>query len=175
MWIIDYFLLFLHLFWNEVIQECNLWYVYQVHFWKEFEDRKNSDDNSGIHGSFRSPDEAVKCLDPSSSSVRQNHEQVIQLNPRRPYHGLIALLHIWRCFFFVTSLPDPESDAIRLRNVEGGTAAVVKFSGRPSEELVAQKEKALRSSLMKDGLKPRSGYLLARYNDPRTKSFVMVR
>lgn len=73
----------------------------------------------------------------------------------------------------MNSLPDPESDAIRLRNVEGGTAAVVKFSGRPSEELVAQKEKALRSSLMKDGLKPRSGYLLARYNDPRTKSFVM--
>ena len=49
-----------------------------------------------------------------------------------------------------------------------------KFSGRPEEEIVAKKEKELRSQLLKDGLKPQQGCLLARYNDPRTKSFVMV-
>jgi hypothetical protein len=51
---------------------------------------------------------------------------------------------------------------------------VKKFSGRPEEEIVVKKEKDLRSQLLKDGLKPQQGCLLARYNDPRTKSFVMV-
>lgn len=73
------------------------------------------------------------------------------------------------------SLPDPEKDTISLRKVEGGTAAVLKFSGKPTEDVVLEKERVLRSSLLKDGLKPRKGCLLARYNDPgRTRSFVMV-
>lgn len=75
----------------------------------------------------------------------------------------------------MTSLPDPNQETIRLKQVEGGTAAVLKFSGKPTEEIVREKEKVLRSSLIRDGLKPKNGCLLARYNDPgRTKSFVMV-
>ncbi|CAL9027951.1 unnamed protein product [Prunus brigantina] len=74
----------------------------------------------------------------------------------------------------ISSLPDPNQETIRLKKVEGGTAAVLKFSGKPTEEIVREKEKVLRSSLFRDGLKPRNGCLLARYNDPgRTKSFVM--
>jgi hypothetical protein len=61
-----------------------------------------------------------------------------------------------------------------LRKVDGGIAAVKKFSGRPKEEIVLQKEKDLRSQLLKDGLKPQRGCLLARYNDPRSQSFLMV-
>lgn len=49
-----------------------------------------------------------------------------------------------------------------------------KFSGRPEEEIVAKKEKELRSQLLKDGLKPQQGCMLARYNDPSTKDFVKV-
>lgn len=75
----------------------------------------------------------------------------------------------------MASLPDPTQDAIRLRKVEGGIAAVSKFSGKPTEEIVREKEKALRSSLTRDGLKPEKGCMLARYNDPgRTWSFTMV-
>ncbi|XP_024023086.1 uncharacterized protein LOC21408316 [Morus notabilis] len=74
----------------------------------------------------------------------------------------------------MNSLPDPEKDTISLRKVEGGTAAVLKFSGKPTEDVVLEKMKVLRSSLLRDGLKPRKGCLLARYNDPgRTRSFVM--
>ncbi|XP_040381027.1 uncharacterized protein LOC102710506 [Oryza brachyantha] len=71
------------------------------------------------------------------------------------------------------SLPAPNTEAVNLRKVEGGIAAVKKFSGRPKEEIVIQKEKELRSQLLKDGLKPQHGCLLARYNDPRTQSFIM--
>uniref|UniRef100_A0ACD5WXY2 Uncharacterized protein n=1 Tax=Avena sativa TaxID=4498 RepID=A0ACD5WXY2_AVESA len=73
----------------------------------------------------------------------------------------------------LNSLPAPNTEAVTLRKVEGGIAAVKKFSGRPEEEIVVKKEKELRSELLKDGLKPQQGCLLARYNDPRTKSFVM--
>ncbi|KAE7998812.1 hypothetical protein FH972_003320 [Carpinus fangiana] len=75
----------------------------------------------------------------------------------------------------ISSLPDPNQETISLRKVEGGIAAVLKFSGRATEDTVQEKEKALRSSLINDGLKPKTGCLLARYNDPgRTWSFVMV-
>ncbi|KAJ9163156.1 hypothetical protein P3X46_022855 [Hevea brasiliensis] len=73
-----------------------------------------------------------------------------------------------------SSLPDPNEEKISLRKVEGGIAAVLKFSGKPTDDIVREKEKVLRSSLVKDGLKPMIGCLLARYNDPgRTRTFTM--
>lgn len=75
----------------------------------------------------------------------------------------------------LSSLPNPNQETISIRKVEGGIAAVNKFSGKPTEAIVYQKEKALRSCLLKDGLKPKMGCLLARYNDPgRTWEFIMV-
>ena len=74
------------------------------------------------------------------------------------------------------SFPDPNQDDISLRRVEGGTAAVLKFSGKPTEDIVSEQEKTLKSSLIRDGLIPKTGCLLVLYNDPgRTWSFRMVR
>ncbi|CAO2822757.1 unnamed protein product [Amaranthus hypochondriacus] len=74
------------------------------------------------------------------------------------------------------SLPDPNQETISLRKVEGGIAAALKFSGKPTEDVVIQKEKELRNSLIRDGLRPKQGCLVARYNDPgRTWEFIMVR
>lgn len=74
----------------------------------------------------------------------------------------------------MNSLPDPNQKAISLRKVEGGIAAVSKFSGKLTEDVASEKEKSLRSSLLRDGLNPKLGCLLARYNDPgRTWSFMM--
>lgn len=73
------------------------------------------------------------------------------------------------------SLPAPNEAEIRLRKVEGSIAAVSKFSGKPTDDIVREKERALRSNLIRDGLKPKAGCMLARYNDPgRTWSFIMV-
>lgn len=75
----------------------------------------------------------------------------------------------------VVSLPDPNAETISLKKMEEGIAAVLKFSGKPTEDVVLEKEKLLRSSLIRDGLKPKTGCMLARYNDPgRTWSFVLV-
>ncbi|KAK7281660.1 hypothetical protein RIF29_09847 [Crotalaria pallida] len=72
------------------------------------------------------------------------------------------------------SLPNPNQETVSLRKVGGGIAAVVKFGGKPTDDVVREKEKTLRSNIIKDGLKPQMGCLLARYNDPgRTWSFIM--
>lgn len=62
------------------------------------------------------------------------------------------------------------------RKNEGGIAAVLKFSGKPTENMVQNKAKELRQCLKKDGLKPiNNSCLLARYNNSyRTWSFLMV-
>ncbi|KAK4727560.1 hypothetical protein R3W88_032477 [Solanum pinnatisectum] len=74
----------------------------------------------------------------------------------------------------LSSLPAPSKEGISLRKTEGGIAAAIKFSGKPTDDVVREKEKQLRSSLIRDGLKPRSGCMLARYNDPgRTWKFIM--
>ncbi|GAB2300373.1 hypothetical protein Dimus_034414 [Dionaea muscipula] len=73
-----------------------------------------------------------------------------------------------------SSLPNPNQEAVRLRKVEGGIAAVLKFSGKPTEDDIIQKEKELRASLLRDGIIPQKGCLFARYNDPgRTWDFIM--
>lgn len=72
------------------------------------------------------------------------------------------------------SLPNPNQETVSVRKVEGGIAAVIKFSGKPTEDVVLEKEKILRSNIIKNGLKPKTGCLLARYNDPgRTWNFIM--
>ncbi|KAF5178678.1 Soul heme-binding family protein [Thalictrum thalictroides] len=74
----------------------------------------------------------------------------------------------------LNGLPDPNQETLGLKTVEGGIAAVLKFSGKPEEDVVREKEKALRSALIRDGLKPKAGCMFARYNDPgRTWNFVM--
>ncbi|KAK4604299.1 hypothetical protein RGQ29_012696 [Quercus rubra] len=74
----------------------------------------------------------------------------------------------------ISSSPDPNQETISLRKVEGGIVAVLKFSGRATEDVVREKEKALRSSLINDGLKTKTGCLLTQYNDPgQTWSFEM--
>ncbi|OVA00523.1 SOUL heme-binding protein [Macleaya cordata] len=73
-----------------------------------------------------------------------------------------------------SSLKDPKGEELSLRKFEDGFAIVSKFSGKPTEEIVCENEKRLRRAVLRDGLKPKEGFLLGRYNDPgRTWSFMM--
>ncbi|OVA00522.1 SOUL heme-binding protein [Macleaya cordata] len=74
----------------------------------------------------------------------------------------------------LSSLPNPNREELNLRKVEGGFAVVSKFSGKPTEDIVLENERQLRREALRDGLKPKEGCLLARYNDPgRTWSIIM--
>ncbi|KAL0559404.1 hypothetical protein IC582_004013 [Cucumis melo] len=70
-----------------------------------------------------------------------------------------------------------EDDRImKLRNKEGGIAAVLNFSGKATEEMVKNKAKELRHYLKKDGLRSvnNNSCLLVRYNNSnQTWSFAM--
>lgn len=74
----------------------------------------------------------------------------------------------------LSELPEPLLEGVKLKKAEENIAAVTKFSGKPIEEAVLEKENFLRSSLIRDGIWPKPGCMLARYNDPgRTWSFIM--
>lgn len=66
----------------------------------------------------------------------------------------------------LSSLPSPLPGTATLKEVSGGYMAAIKFNGETTEELVKNKEASLRSALTADGLSPRPGFMLARYNDP---------
>ncbi|GAB2210522.1 hypothetical protein Droror1_Dr00015789 [Drosera rotundifolia] len=55
---------------------------------------------------------------------------------------------------------------IPMTKVKGGFAAVLKFSGKSTDDIVDEKEKELRASLLRDGLVPQKGCLLTRNNNP---------
>ena len=52
--------------------------------------------------------------------------------------------------------------------VAGAVRAAASFAGIASDEDAAQQEARLRTALLRDGLSPRPGFQLARYNDPGT-------
>ncbi|KAL9269191.1 hypothetical protein AKJ16_DCAP22809 [Drosera capensis] len=54
---------------------------------------------------------------------------------------------------------------IPMAKVKGGFAAVLKFSGKSTDDVVDEKEKELRASLLRDSLVPQKGCLLTRYNN----------
>lgn len=88
--------------------------------------------------------------------------------------GVVAIQIVLPSDRELGALPDPTVEGVRLKEVEGGYAAAVRFSGKPTEEVVRGKEKQLREALVREGLRPRDGCVLARYNDPgRTPSYIM--
>ncbi|XP_071689298.1 uncharacterized protein [Rutidosis leptorrhynchoides] len=64
---------------------------------------------------------------------------------------------------------------ITLSSAQEGFAAVLKFGGKPTKDIVREMEKLLRDSLLSEGLKPKRGCLLAGYYDPdKTNMFMMI-
>ncbi|PNW83042.1 hypothetical protein CHLRE_06g304400v5 [Chlamydomonas reinhardtii] len=67
------------------------------------------------------------------------------------------------------SLPQPNSSAVSLEQVEGGVFAARVFGGYAKEADAAREAGALKAALTRDGRKAASGvWTLARYNDPST-------
>jgi hypothetical protein len=84
----------------------------------------------------------------------------------------------WAVRFFMPAryrleeLPQPVSADVRLRRVAARRVAVVRFSGRTTDEAVALRESELRAWLNGRGLLPVSAPIYAYYNDPLTPGFL---
>ncbi len=72
----------------------------------------------------------------------------------------------------LSNLPEPRSSSVKLREVRAHKAAVITFSGNPTEKIMKEKTAALLSYLQRDGKRTRSEPQEAFYNPPWTPPFM---
>ena len=68
--------------------------------------------------------------------------------------------------FTLETLPEPLDKRITFKVVEGRRTAAIRFSGRVHEKLAGQKTEELRDWLARNGLEPKSNFIVALYNPP---------
>ena len=68
--------------------------------------------------------------------------------------------------FTVETLPEPQDKRITFKVVEGRRTAAIRFSGRVHEKLATQKTEELRDWLSRNGMVPKSNFVVALYNPP---------
>lgn len=69
-------------------------------------------------------------------------------------------------------LPAAADGSVQVRREQRRIVAAIKFPGIATNEDTVSAERELRAALLRDGLRPRAGYSLARYNDPSTPGFL---
>jgi hypothetical protein len=68
--------------------------------------------------------------------------------------------------FTIETLPEPQDTRITFKVVEGRRTAAIRFSGRVHEQLALQKTEELRAWLLRNGIEPKSNFVVALYNPP---------
>jgi hypothetical protein len=80
--------------------------------------------------------------------------------------------HVYRVSFAMPSkftletLPEPQDKRIEFKVIESRRTAAIRFSGRVHEKLANEKTEELRICLSKNGLTPKSNFVVALYNPP---------
>jgi len=70
--------------------------------------------------------------------------------------------------FSIENVPDPTNTDVEVINIEGGYYAVIKYSGRASEENFIKHKNILEDKLIKDNISIQSPPIKAIYNSPFT-------
>ena len=68
--------------------------------------------------------------------------------------------------FTLETLPEPQDPRITFKVVESRRTAAIRFSGRVHQKLAAQKTEELRAWLVRNGIVPKSDFVVALYNPP---------
>jgi len=68
--------------------------------------------------------------------------------------------------FTLETLPEPQDKRITFKVVESRRTAAIRFPGRVHEKLATQKTEELRDWLSRNGIVPKSNFVLALYNPP---------
>jgi hypothetical protein len=80
--------------------------------------------------------------------------------------------HVFRVSFAMPSkftletLPEPQDKRITFKVIESRRTAAIRFPGRVHEKLANEKTEELRTCLSKNGLTPKSNFVVALYNPP---------
>jgi DNA gyrase inhibitor GyrI len=86
--------------------------------------------------------------------------------------------HIYRISFTMPSkytlesLPIPDDDRIKFKELKNNRAAVIRFSGRAKEKLAEKEIKELKIWLKDKNIKPKSNFIVAQYNNPLVPGFL---
>lgn len=70
--------------------------------------------------------------------------------------------------FSIENVPDPTNTDVEVINIEGGYYAVIRYSGRASEENFIKHKNILEDQLIKDNISIQSPPIKATYNSPFT-------
>ena len=68
--------------------------------------------------------------------------------------------------FTLETLPEPLDKRITFKVVESRRTAAIRFPGRVHEKLATQKTEELRAWLSRNGIAPKSNFVIALYNPP---------
>jgi SOUL heme-binding protein. len=68
--------------------------------------------------------------------------------------------------FTLETLPEPQDPRITFKVVESRRTAATRFSGRVHDKLATQKTEELRAWLSRNGIVPKSNFIVALYNPP---------
>lgn len=74
--------------------------------------------------------------------------------------------------YTLETLPEPEDKRIKFKEVENQRTAVLRFSGRVKEKLAREKIQELKNWLQDKDIKPKSGFIVAQYNNPAVPGFL---
>ena len=91
---------------------------------------------------------------------------------RRANGDAWAIRFIMPAQYRLAELPPPAGDDVRLSEIPARRVAAVRFSGRTTDALIAEREQALRQWMANRGLQPAAEPTYAYYNDPFTPGFL---
>ena len=77
-----------------------------------------------------------------------------------------------RSKFTRETVPEPTNPAVKIKIVERGHFAVVRYSGRASDKNFRKHSEALESELKKNGVRYLKPFFKATYNSPSTLPFL---
>lgn len=86
-------------------------------------------------------------------------------------------LHTYRISFTMPSkytldtLPIPEDERIRFKEIRNQKMAVLRFKGRVNHKLAQEEMEELNEWLEKNNIKPKSNFIVAQYNNPAVPGF----
>lgn len=86
--------------------------------------------------------------------------------------------HVYRISFTMPSkytletLPIPEDEMIKFKEVRNQKMAVLKFKGRVNHKLAQEEMEELKKWLIKNNIKPKSNFIVAQYNHPAVPGFL---
>ena len=82
------------------------------------------------------------------------------------------MVHVIPSKFTRETVPEPTNPAVKIKTVQGGHFAVVRYSGRASDKNFRKHSEALKSELQKNRVRYLKPFLKATYDSPFTLPFL---